>query len=469
MNRVSFTRLGIKKTIVIGAGLLSCCLVLAKAQVSHPESLPTEANSLVASSVAGVPLASSDQESAVQLDVHARAHAKSVILLAPTEPISRDMQTVISVLEKDLSFTDQFDVRVQPVKALQQMSDVQALGSHGYSLVFFFSQPAPDTFEWRLYDVTLALMVQGKKYVKRGNYSAGWAHNLSDMMWPALTGQDGFFSSKIAYCKEVKVPRKKKVSHIYIADYDGSNEQLLVNTPTVTIAPRWNNDLQKPLLFYSEYTNANVRLMIADMHKTKKIASNFDGINMVPSFSKDGKQVVYCASRGDGCCHIYHLANGVCKRITRNKGNNVSPTFADDNKTIYFSSDFQTGLPQIFSYNLQTQELERITHDGYCACPTYNAKRGLAYTKRAGGVMQLFLYDPKTKQHRQLTFDGGDKDEPSWSPCGNNVLFSCERNGSSRIALLNLLTNQRRYLTPEKQKCMYPSFSPVYDQVPVIS
>jgi len=289
--------------------------------------------------------------------------------------------------------------------------------------------------------------VQGKKYAKRGTYQAGWGHNLADVIWPALTGQAGFFSTKIAYCKEVRMRKKKKITHIYIADYDGSNEQLLVDTPTVTIAPRWNNDTKNPLLFYSEYTNANVRLMVADMHKHSKISSNFDGVNMVPAFSKDGKQVVYCASRGDGSCHIYHYANGICKRITRNRGNNVSPTFSDDNTTIYFSSDFQTELPQIFSYNLKTEALERITQGGYCACPSYHAKRGLVYAKRA---------------------DAGDKDEPSWSSCGNCLFFSCERTGKNRIALLNLLTNERRYLTSEKQSCSYPSCSPVYDQVPVV-
>ncbi len=415
-----------------------------------------------------VPLDATESIGTMQLDVRARIHAKSILLLAPIEPMSRELSAVLQVLQKDLAFSDQFEVRVKPIKTMQNVQELQDLRAQGYALVLFFTQPTSDTIEWRLYDVTQSLMVQGKKYTKRGAYLAGWAHNLADGIWPALTGQGGFFSTKIAYCKEVHMRKKKKISHIYVADYDGSNEQLLINTPTVTVAPRWNNAAKQPLLFYSEYTNANVRLMVTDMHKHTKIASNFDGVNMVPTFSDDGKQVVYCASRGDGSCHIYQYANGVCKRITHNRGNNVSPTFADDNATIYFCSDFQTELPQIFSYNLQTQALERITQGGYCACPNYHAKRGLVYAKRADGFMQLFTYDPKTKQHRQVTYDAGDKDEPSWSACGNCVLFSSERRGKNRIALLNLLTNERCYLTSEKENCSYPSWSPVYDQVPVV-
>ncbi|GAH05844.1 unnamed protein product, partial [marine sediment metagenome] len=78
---------------------------------------------------------------------------------------------------------------------------------------------------------------------------------------------------------------KKSYKHIYVADYDGSNEQLLVSTPTVNVTPRWNNDPANPLIFYSEHTNENVRLMVADMKGRRRIVSNFDGLNMLSSYS----------------------------------------------------------------------------------------------------------------------------------------------------------------------------------------
>ena len=39
--------------------------------------------------------------------------------------------------------------------------------------------------------------------------------------------------------------------------------------------------------------------------------------------------------------------------------------------------------------------------------------------------MQLFLYDDRTKDHRQITFTKGSKDECSWSPCGNYIVYEC--------------------------------------------
>ena len=106
------------------------------------------------------------------------------------------------------------------------------------------------------------------------------------------------------------------------------------------------------------------------------------------------------------------------KKITNNEGNNFSPIFGDDGKTIYFSSDFETGKPQIYSYDLQTNQLNRLTKDGYCVSPTYcSARKQLAYAKMVNGVMQLFSYDFATQVHTQLTTDPHKKK----NACGHPV------------------------------------------------
>ena len=83
--------------------------------------------------------------------------------------------------------------------------------------------------------------------------------------------------------------------------------------------------------------------------------------------------------------------------------------------------------------------------------------------------MQLFLYDTITKKHTQITGDAGNKEEPSWSPCGNYLLFSREKNSKSRLAILNVLTNERRFITPPNQHVSYPAWSGRYERVPHFS
>src|SRR3989304_2391630 len=264
------------------------------------------------------------------VDVSARQYGKIALLLGVVGSESEELDEFADIVKKDFEFSGQFDVSIKFFQSLKAKRDVKELADQGYALAVFINEKGHKAFEWRIYDVAQGAMLQGKKYIKRGDELRGWAHNCADMLWPVLTGQSGFFSTKIAYCKDIKVRGKKHINNVYIADYDGSNEQLLVANPTVNVAPRWNRDMRNPLLFYSEYTNANVRLMAVTMEKRKKITSNFDGVNMVPSFSQDGKKVVYCASRGDGSCHLYHYENGVLKRLTHNRGNNVSPTISED-------------------------------------------------------------------------------------------------------------------------------------------
>ncbi len=119
---------------------------------------------------------------------------------------------------------------------------------------------------------------------------------------------------------------------------------------------------------------------------------------------------------------------------------------------------------------MQRDKLERLTDGGYCASPRYCQKRDqLAYIKMVGGTMQLFVCDLKTKVHTQLTSDAGNKEECSWSPCGNYMLFSVEQGKKTAIAMLNLLSNERRQLTSAGVSCSYPDWSPIYAQFPLLT
>jgi len=416
---------------------------------------------------------------ASSLDVRATQRAKVPLMIGVLNTTHDQLQQVAQRLRDDLMFSGQFEVTVQPFEKISTKKEMQHLFDQGYPLAIFINQAKHDhAIEWRIYDTARAAMVKGKKYTKHGTDTNGWAHNIADAMWRELTGQSGFFSTKIAYCKQIKRDNKRSIKHICMADYDGQHEQVLVDTSTVNVVPRWNHDLRNPLVFYSEYTNANVRLMMVNMKKQRRIASNFDGINMLTSFSDDGKKVVYCVSRGDGSCQLYYHEKGIFKRlqytdpVTRkslSQGNNVSPTLTADGKTVFFCSDFLTNRPQVFAYDLATGQVERITDGGYCASPSYCAKKNcIAYIKRIDGVMQVCMYDIKTKKHTQLTQGPGNKDECSWSPCGNYILAAVDQGGNSRIAIYNLLTSQWRYVTPNLAQCDYPAWSPVYTTYPAL-
>lgn len=376
----------------------------------------------------------------------------------------------LGVLKNDLMFSGQFSVSETIVSTTPTKSMFADIAQEGYPLTLIIEKKNADMINWRLYDTDLAYMVQGQTHPKKDNNLRGWAHALSDIIWPALTGKPGFFSTKIAYCKAVHLPRKKADCRaICVADYDGSNEQRLVQTPTINLAPRWNKDSKHPLLFYSEYTNKNIRLMTVSMNGKRRIASNFDGINMQPSFSGDGKRVVYCASRADGNCHLYYYENNVLKRLLGSEGNYLSPTLSADGSRMYYCSDHETDKPRIYRYDFDTKKVTSITDHGSAMAPCYSsAAHKVVYSKFVKGVVQLFCYDEDTGKHVQITSDPGNKDEPCWSPCGNYVLYCVDKGSKGRIAQLNLLTQKTRYLTEPGDDCTYPTWSDRYERYPVL-
>lgn len=403
----------------------------------------------------------------VQLHVEAQKHSAMKLLVMPIGKHTH-IDHQLPFIKKALAFKGQFSVDVKPRSEMLNKKELMQLWQDGYPLVIFLDMPHAHTIDWRLYDTKHAMMIKGKK-IQGHEHGRGLAYAVADSLWQELAGEPGFFSTKIAYCKEIH-HGKKHYKHIYIADYDGSHEQVLVQTPTINIAPRWNKDVNRPLVFFSESTSSNVRMLAATMDKDRILASNFDGLNMTPTFSADGKTVIYCATKGQGNCQLYEWHNRVLKKLTSNEGNNICPQLTEKGDILYFSSDFESNTPSIYALDIHQQNLERITQSGYCVSPSFCQRNGLlAYSKMVNGVMQLFSYNPKTREHIQLTFDQAQKEECSWSPCGSYLMCPVDSGKSQRIALFNRVTKQYTYLTAEKDRCTYPSWSGIYNEYPVVA
>lgn len=389
--------------------------------------------------------------------------------------VDAELLPVARQIKKDCEFTGTIAMTIKECALPKTKKEVCVLFEQNYQLVVYLYETKNKLgVKWRLYkrvaDDTAVALIKEQYHAKDGPEYLSLGHSIADALWPVLTGKPGFFSTKIAYCKAVPPIRKKgrqykHIKHIYIVDFDGSNARLLVDTPTLNIAPRWHKSSTCPLLFYSECRASNMALMKVNLRGEKSVVSNEDGLNMLPSFSPDGTGVAYNISRD-----IYRqMLDPQTQKITKekiisNKGNNVSPNLLDNGDIIY-CSDEETKDPQIYYYHALTGKKERLTSEGYCTCPCYSsATKTIAYVRRVKGVAQLFVYNLDTKKHTQITFDQGHKEEPSFSPCGNYLVFSIEQGSKSRIAIMDLETKERRYITPEDVHATYPRWSPLFER-----
>ena len=386
------------------------------------------------------------------------------------------LEKIAHVVQFDVEFSDQIDVEAKRNKTELSAKTLEKLYDRGTSLCLYLKGQGSINDEDPIHviatikDPASNTVLFEKSFTCRPENLVYDAHKISDEIIPTLTGTKGPMLGTLAYCKQLNTRQKA----ICLADYACKTEKVVVKSKTINIAPRWHS--HAPILFYSQFTRSNSRLMSLDMRfKAHRTICSYDGLNMQPSFSPDGTKAVLCLS-GGGNAELYlydqALFNALKKRvfqpITSNKGNNVSPCYLP-NGDIVFCSDFQTGMPQIYLLDKATGQTKQLTNGkGYCAAPSYCAQNNsIVYTRYIKGVFQLFTLNVSADQphEKQLTFNQGDKNEPTWSECGKYVAFSYGHRKpgtgklTNQIAMLNTVSGKMRVLTTGKEHKSFPCWT----------
>lgn len=370
------------------------------------------------------------------------------------------VKRMVARLKKYLESSKQFVVteRVQALpKAKQQIS---ALFPR-YTCAFFVEyKPETKSYQWRLYDTSQATLIKGKKYLSPAAPMAPeeWARVCAHDMWYELLHEVSPFMTRLCYIRKkyTNIRSPRIATQLCISDIDGAHERVMLSNSCINIAPYWSP--YSDFIFYSEFTQTNVRLMALDMQGTRRVVLDLDGTIAGISSSPSGHQIVYGRSGG-----IWRYEYDPIKRagqhtlVIKEKDACACPTLLANGDIIYCCQG------KIKRYTKATGTRLIIIDDGYCVGPAYHENKGIiVFSQRIDGQMQLVLYSVATAQKEQLTFDQGDKIDPCWSPCGNFIAFCKEHKGKSRIYTIDIRNRSCQAITPEQDTCCYPSWSPVY-------
>ena len=285
--------------------------------------------------------------------------------------------------------------------------------------------------EFRLWDTAAAKEMTALAFTTTPSNWRRVAHIISDKISERLTGEEGYFDTRIIYVSE-SGPKNDRVKKLAIMDQDGANTKYLTYGTELVLTPRFNPKNQ--LVTYMSYFRNEPRVYLLDIETgNQEIVGKFPGMTFAPRFSPDGKMIVMSFAK-DGNSDIYKmdLDTRVVERITDHSSIDTSPSFSPDGKFIAFNSD-RSGLQQIYVMRSDGSDVKRITFgNGIYGTPVWSPRGDLiAFTKMRKGRFYIGVMRTDGSGERLLT-ENYYQEAPSWSPNGRVLVFYRETKSGSK-------------------------------------
>ena len=228
---------------------------------------------------------------------------------------------------------------------------------------------------------------------------------------------------------------------IYVMDADGKNQRRLTNNPASDHSPSWSPD-GKRVVFCSNrdghvihgIPTYEIYVMDADGGNQQRLTDNPNN-DSSPSWSPDGKWIAFDSVRGDGAGRLRHVdiyvmdADGKNQqRLTNNPASDHSPSWSPDGKRIVFSA----------------------RKDGH-----FRNDFGITY--------EIYVMDADGGNQQRLTENRHNDWRPVWSPDGKRIAFTSDRKGNLEnfdIYVIDADGGNQQRLTENRVDDSSPSWSP---------
>ncbi|MGI9272080.1 MAG: Tol-Pal system beta propeller repeat protein TolB [Woeseiaceae bacterium] len=304
------------------------------------------------------------------------------------------------------------------------------------------------TVQFQLFDVFGRDQLVGYRMPASRGTMRRVAHRAADMIYEKLTGIKGVFDTKVAYV--TAQPRGNgKLFSLIVADQDGENEAVIMESRDPIMSPAWSPDSRR--LAYVSFEGNKSSIFIQTLRTGNRIqVSSKPGINGAPAFSPDGRQLVITLGGIDGNpdIHVLDINSRQTRRLTTHRAIDTEGSWSPDGRFIYFTSD-RSGGPQIYRVAASGGPAERITFEG-----SYNARPRLSPDGTRLAMVHLFqgnyriaVMDMLDENRRDLlVLSAGQQDEsPSFAPNSDTLIYATRatRNGVLETVTADGLIRQR--------------------------
>ncbi len=376
------------------------------------------------------------------------------------EVVRQDLERsgIFKSLSPNSFLETQTDIDYKPTFADWRVIKAEALVS-GRVVV---ENPGRIRVEYRLWDITAGEQLSG---VRLGTTPSQWrriAHKVSDSIYKELTGEDGYFDSRIVYVAE-SGPKTNRTKKLAIMDQDGANTKYLQSGAGLVITPRFSPNSQT--ITYMSYENVVPQVYVLDIETGRReLLGNFPGMTFAPRFSpRGGKMLLSLMKKGNSDLYVMDLTSRSTNRLTTSPAIDVSGSFSPDSRNIVFNSD-RGGSPQLYVMGAKGGNAKRISFGkGRYSAPVWSPRGDkIAFVKSHKGKFSIGVMNPDGSGERILTESYLDE-SPTWSPNGRVIIFSRESRGQrGGVELYSVdLTGRNLRKVPTPGNASDPAWSPL--------
>jgi TolB protein len=305
--------------------------------------------------------------------------------------------------------------------------------------------------EFRLWDVFAGQQMSGQQFFTSPENWRRVAHIIADAIYERLTGEKGYFDSRIVFVDETG-PKDKRVKRLALMDQDGANVRYLTRGNDLVLTPRFNPSAQEVTYMSYDADQPHVYLLNIETGQ-RELVGDFPGMTFAPRFSPDGQKVVMSLQQG-GNANVYamDLRTRQTTRLTDDAAIDTSPSYSPDGSQIVFESD-RGGAQQLYVMGANGSNPHRISFgEGTHSTPVWSPRGDLiAFTRRNAGLFAIGVIKPDGSGERILT-EGFHNEGPTWSPNGRVLMFFRDTpgaNGGPQLWTIDLTGyNENRVPTP---------------------